>query len=109
MITANDARKATQSGNAEIQRILKLLEEEINEAAERGEWGLVCYKNVPWDAVPVGSNPVPSPLQKSLIEELTKYGFSASMQRHGNVYTPRAYEFEDGIHQHQNYVLVIRW
>lgn len=110
MITAQQAAEIAKAGDKEVDRILLLLEKEIEAKAKLGEREYKCYKHVSWEALGLYDEKKPSPLQERLITELKKYGFAADMRLDGESYVPRGLADDDGNGpEHWNSVLVIKW
>lgn len=112
MITASEALKLSQGlsqGNFIPDKMLKALDGEIRAAAMNGKQEYIVRLNGFWESYPIGViEPLPTQRQIALIQHLSEFGFSASVEKLGVPYAPAGADYPKGL-LFQQYVIKVRW
>jgi hypothetical protein len=108
MITAQEAKALYDKSGAEVQAFLKNnLEKKITEAATAGKREYIHHIG---DQRDVYHPPQPTPLEKDVLDELNKIGYSVAYDLYGSEYVPRGLANDIGIGPvYRNYGMIIRW
>ncbi len=111
MITAAQARELTARSEANVERLLALMEPQIVKAADAGKDFVAVFVDGLDSSVPLyGARFQPTPVQTSVINRLQALGFKAHMAAVGSSYVPRGMQDDDGNGpEYINYTVIVNW
>ena len=78
-ITAKEAKDLVLNSQAEVDRIMPLIDAHIRDVAEDGGRFFHAYREVPWESQPKDEVTKTSKLQERIIERLYTLGFNAAI------------------------------
>ena len=108
MITAKDAKALYDKSGEEVRSFLKNnLEKKITEAATAGNREYIHHIGAERD---VYHAPQPSTVERGVLDELKKLGYSVKYEKYGEEYVPRGLADDDGTGpMYRNYGIIIKW
>ena len=112
MITAAEARALQETGQANVNKFLDLIELEIKKTAAGGYNRYVCYVEGLWSTTDRRRPPPLTGIQQAVIDALKQspYSFGATWAADGDSYVPRGLADDDGHGPaYQNWCIHISW
>jgi hypothetical protein len=107
MINAKEALELYEQSDVEIEKYLKILNEDVITSAKAGKRVVEHFVNA--CDVHEKENITPSQLHIRVIDRLRMLGYNAEFESFGDSYIPRAYEDSPNPPRYCNYGIVIKW
>lgn len=110
MITAAQCLELHKQSDAQIEKILNMIDPKVRSAAEGGMRSYSIMEQGTWECLPISKSPEHSPFRTKLINQFQQLGFVAAYQKSGAPYVPAGLADDDGKGPlHTNWGITISW